>query len=104
MWRQVLDQPDCWEETSCTAMFTYGIARAVNRGWVSKKNLKVAYKAFKALKTRIGLDGVITGTCRGTGIGNDLKYYYTRGISVDDPHGMGAIMLAGAELMAAGEK
>ena len=34
MWRQVLDEPQTWEETSCTAMFAYGIARAVNRGWI----------------------------------------------------------------------
>ena len=31
MWRQVMDHPELWEETSCTAMFAYSIARAVNR-------------------------------------------------------------------------
>ncbi|HXI69928.1 MAG TPA: glycoside hydrolase family 88 protein, partial [Verrucomicrobiae bacterium] len=46
MWRQVLDKPELWEETSCTAMFAYGIARAVNRGWIDAANMEVARKAF----------------------------------------------------------
>jgi len=104
MWRQALDRPDFWEETSCTAMFSYGIARAVNRGWISKGNLKYAKKAFAALKTRVGWDGVVIGTCVGTGIGNDLNYYYIRKTTVDDSHGIGPILLAGSELIAAGEK
>ena len=102
MWRQLLDRPDYWEETSCTAMFTYAIARACNRGWIPKKNLKVAEKGFRALKTRIALDGTVIGTCVGTNIGTSLDYYFTRAQPVDDEHGHGAILLAGAELIAAG--
>ena len=47
MWRQVLDQPDLWEETSCTAMFAYGIARAVNRGWIDASYLEVARNVLR---------------------------------------------------------
>ena len=33
MWHQLLDKPDSYPETSCTAMFVIAIARGVNRGW-----------------------------------------------------------------------
>jgi len=42
MWRQVLDKPELWEETSATAMFAYGIARAVNRGWLPASDMAMA--------------------------------------------------------------
>ncbi len=72
MWRQVLDKPELWEETSCTAMFAYGIARAVNRGWIAPDNMVVARRAFVAVGRNVKADGTVTGTCQGTSIGRDL--------------------------------
>ncbi len=34
MWHQVLDRPDSYLETSCTAMFSYAMAKGVNHGWL----------------------------------------------------------------------
>ncbi len=42
VWKQVLDHPELWEETSCTAMFSYAIARGVNRGWLPAEDLAAA--------------------------------------------------------------
>jgi len=39
MWHQVLDHPEVWEETSCTALYAYSIARAVNHGWIDPTNM-----------------------------------------------------------------
>ena len=36
MWHQVLDRPETWEETSCTAMFALGMARGARMGWLKK--------------------------------------------------------------------
>ena len=33
-WHQLLDRPDSYLETSATAMYTFAIARGVNRGWL----------------------------------------------------------------------
>ena len=33
-WRQVIDAPESWVETSATAMFVYAIARGVREGWL----------------------------------------------------------------------
>src|SRR5579863_10331290 len=69
MWRQVLDKPELWEETSCTAMFAYGIARAVNLGVIDAANMAVARKAFSGISKHVTDDGVVNGTCIGTNIG-----------------------------------
>lgn len=104
MWRQILDKPDLWEETSCTAMFAYGIARAVNRGWIEPSNMAIARKAFAAIATRVGPDGSVHGTCQGTNIGLTLDYYARRERPDDDPHGPGPVMLAGTEILSAQDK
>lgn len=99
MWRQVLDKPELWEETSCTAMFAYGIARAVHRDWIGPENMAIARKAFAAAARNVSADGAVSGTCQGTSIGRDLNYYIKRKHPADDPHGWGPMMLAGAELL-----
>jgi rhamnogalacturonyl hydrolase YesR len=104
MWRQVLDQPDFWAETSCTAMFAYGIARAVNRGWIDASNMAIARRAFAGVAKNVTSDGEVNGTCEGTGIGMTLDFYRKRQRPPDDPHGRGPVMLAGTELLQAGKK
>jgi unsaturated rhamnogalacturonyl hydrolase len=104
MWRQVLDKPELWEETSCTAMFAYGIARAVNRGWIDPSNMSVARKAFAAIAKNVTPDGSVNGTCQGTNIGQDLDYYIKRERPDDDLHGRGPVLLAGTEILQAGRK
>jgi len=104
MWRQVLDKPELWEETSCTAMFAYGIARAVNRGWLDAADMEVARKAFAGIAKYVTADGSVNGTCLGTNIGQDLDYYNKRTQPDDDLHGRGVVLLAGTELLLAGKK
>ena len=104
MWRQVLDKPELWEETSCTAMFAYGIARAVNRGWIDAANMEVARRAFAGIAKNVTADGVVKGTCAGTNIGQTLDFYINRPRPDDDLHGRGVVMLAGTEILMAGKK
>jgi rhamnogalacturonyl hydrolase YesR len=99
MWRQVLDHPELWEETSCTAMFAYGIARAVNRGWIDRSYMGMARKAFAGISKNVTPDGVVNETCIGTNIGQDLDYYVNRQRPSDDPHGRGPVLLAGTEIL-----
>jgi rhamnogalacturonyl hydrolase YesR len=104
LWRQVLDQPDFWGETSCTAMFAYGIARAVNRGWIDASNLAVARRAFAGVAGNVTPEGIVNGTCEGTGIGMTLDFYRKRQRPTDDLHGRGPVLLAGTEILKAGKK
>lgn len=100
VWHQVLDHPELWEETSCTNMFAYAIARGVNRGWLPASDMAVARKAFAGVCAHyITPDGVVKGTCQGTGIGLDLQFYVDRKRPDDDFHGRGPVLLAGTELL-----
>jgi rhamnogalacturonyl hydrolase YesR len=104
MWRQVLDHPELWEETSCTAMFAYGIARAVNRGWIDPSYMAMARKAFAGISTHVTAEGVVNETCIGTNIGQELDYYVKRERPTDDLHGRGPVLLAGTEILAGKQK
>jgi rhamnogalacturonyl hydrolase YesR len=101
LWRQILDHSELWEETSCTAMFTYVISRAVNKGWIDKNNLAVAQKALTGLNQKITENGELIDVCRGTAIGYDLEFYVNRSRPFDDDHGHGAVLLALTELFIA---
>ncbi|HYD84105.1 MAG TPA: glycoside hydrolase family 88 protein [Opitutus sp.] len=102
LWRQVLDRSELWEETSCTAMFSYCIARAVNRGWIDRSYLELARRGFAGVAGNVTPEGVVKGTCQGTNIGLDLDYYVNRLRPDDDLHGPGVVLLAGTEILAAG--
>jgi unsaturated rhamnogalacturonyl hydrolase len=104
MWRQVLDKPELWEETSCTAMFAYGIARAVNRGWIDASNMEVARHAFAGIAKNLTKDGEVLETCHGTNIGKTLEFYINRPHDGDDPHGHGPVLLAGTEILLGDKK
>ncbi len=102
-WHQLLDRTDSFEETSCTAMFTYSIARAVSAGYIDEKYAEVAVRGWNGIKTRIAADGDFTGVCAGTGVGDDLQFYYSRPTPLNDPHGLGAILLAGTAVLKLGK-
>ena len=100
MWHEVLDHPEVWKETSSTAMFAYSIARAVNRGWIDPSNMAVARKAFAGLCQYITTNGVVNQVCPGTSLSSNLTYYtVTQQPTSNDPHGPGAVMLAGSEIL-----
>ncbi|HVW74646.1 MAG TPA: glycoside hydrolase family 88 protein [Rhizomicrobium sp.] len=104
MWRQVLDKPELWEETSSTAMFAYGIARAVNRGWLPASDMTMARHAFAGVAKNVTPDGRVENTCAGTNIGTTLDFYINRPRPDNDPHGPGPVLLAGTEILMAAAK
>lgn len=104
LWHQVIDKPDSYLESSCTAMFVYSIARAVNEGWIDKSYLSIAETGWKGLLTKIQPDGKVQDICIGTGIEDNIKFYYDRPTELNDLHGLGAVILAGTEMMKAEQK
>lgn len=99
MWHQLLDKPDSYEETSSTAMFTFAIARGVNRGWLSPIYAPVAQTGWQALAKRIHENGEIEGICVGTTAAYDAVYYYNRPTDVGAMQGYGPTLMAGAEMI-----
>jgi unsaturated rhamnogalacturonyl hydrolase len=100
LWHQLLDRNDSYLETSASAIYTYCIARAINKGYVDAKVYgPMVLLAWHAITTRIHPDGQVEGTCVGTGMGFDPAFYYYRPQSVYAAHGYGPVLLAGAEVI-----
>ncbi|QCJ44712.1 glycoside hydrolase family 105 protein [Bacillus sp. S3] len=104
LWYNVLDKgnrPDNWLESSCSALFIYFIAKAVQKGIVSDLYREVAKKAYAGLLQHMvetdddsfTLKGIVIGTSAGT-----YDYYVSRPTSENDLHGMGAFILASMAL------
>ena len=98
LWHQILNKEDSYLETSCTAMFAYSVALAVNQRWIDKRYATIAIAGWKGITTQITPQGEVTGICAGTGIGNDIRFYYDRPAPFNDIHGLGSIFLAGIEV------
>jgi rhamnogalacturonyl hydrolase YesR len=97
-WHQLLDKPDSYLETSATAMFTFAIARGVNRGWIAPVYAPVAQTGWRAVAQRVRADGQIDGICVGTTAAYDAVYYYNRPTDVRAMQGYGPLLMAGAEV------
>jgi len=98
-WHNLLDKNDTYTETSCTAMFTFAIAKGINEGWISQVYGPVALTGWNALQTRVLENGAVDGTCEGTTFAHDNTYYYHRGKSIHATHGYGPVLYAGAEMI-----
>lgn len=97
---QLLDRNDSYPETSATAIYSYCIARAVNKGWIDKlAYAPMAVQAWNAVATKVNAAGQVEGTCVGTGMAFDPAFYYYRPTNVFAAHGYGPVLLAGSEIL-----
>ena len=99
LWHQLLDKTDSYLETSASAMFTFAIARGVNRGWLPTSYAPVAQSGWRAVEQRIRADGQIEGICVGTTAAYDAVYYYNRPTDLRAMQGYGPTLMAGAEVI-----
>lgn len=99
-WHQLLDRNDSYEESSCTAIYTYCIAHAINQGWISALAYGPAVQlAWHAVEASIDTQGRFMNTCVGTGMGFDPAFYMYRPVSTAAAHGYGPAIWAGAEML-----
>jgi rhamnogalacturonyl hydrolase YesR len=99
-WHQLLDRNDSYLETSATAIFTYCIARGINKGWIDKLAFApMCLLGWNAVATKVNDRGQVEGTCVGTGMAFDPAFYYYRPTNVFAAHGYGPVILAGAEVI-----
>ena len=93
LWGQVIDDPVFWDETSCSAMFTYAFIEGVRRGWLDQKKYgPAARKAWIALCGKLDEYANISDVCIGTNFENSRDYYLNRPRSNGDPHGQAPLM------------
>lgn len=100
MWHQLIDGPDSYKETSCTAMFSYAMITGVKRGWLPEKPYaQAARKGWLALTDHIDPDGNVDQVCIGTGQKNDRQYYLNRPRRKGDHHGQAATLWCAVALL-----
>lgn len=99
-WHQLLDRSDTYLEASATAIYAYGLAHAVNRGWIDAKAFgPVALLAWHAAASSVNAKGQVENVCVGTGMGFDAGFYAYRPVHVMAAHGYGPVIWAGAEII-----
>jgi len=93
MWHQIVDDPNAWNETSCTGMFTFAFITGVKNGWLDAKTYApAARKGWIALCSYINTDGDVTDICEGTNKKNNYQYYLDRAKRTGDLHGQAPIL------------
>jgi rhamnogalacturonyl hydrolase YesR len=93
MWRQLVDDPAAWPESSCTGMFTYAMIVGVREGWLDEKVYgPAARKGWLALTDHIGPEGDVREICEGTNKLNDRQCYLDRKRITGDMHGQAPVL------------
>lgn len=108
-WRQLIDHPESWAETSSTGMFTFAMVSGVKNGWLEPKTYgPAARKAWLGLVKYIDNDANVREVCVGTNksakeVGPDLatqlKFYMERPRRVGDLHGQSAALWSATALL-----
>lgn len=100
MWRQLINDPDSWPETSCTGMFAFAMITGVKNGWLDRNIYgEAARKAWLSLVTYLDENGDIREVCQGTGAKNDKQYYLDRKRITGDFHGQAPVLWCATALL-----
>jgi rhamnogalacturonyl hydrolase YesR len=109
LWRQLVDHPDVWAETSSTGMFTFAMVTGVKNGWLPAKTYgPAARNAWLGLVKHLDKDANVTDVCIGTNKANaevgpdrekQLKFYLDRPRHTGDLHGQSPILWSASALM-----
>ena len=112
LWYQVIDmpkEPGNFLESSASSMFVYALAKGVRLGYLDPKYQVVAQRGWDGILKRFvkeDSDGklTLTDTNYGSGLGSSLtpensyQYYIKSATGPSDPKGIGAFLLAAAEM------
>ncbi len=112
VWYQILDQGNRagnYLESSASCMFVYALAKGARQNYLTRNYYDMACKAYAGIIQQfIRVDDAaqvhLTGTCRSAGLGGrpyrdgSYDYYISEPVVTDNHHGVGAFILAGAEI------
>jgi len=98
-WNQLIDDPTAWGESSCTAMFTFGMAEGVRHGWLDDSYKEPAKKGWIAVTNFLDKDANMTEVCIGTNRNKSRQFYLDRPREVGNLHGQAAAIWAAWALL-----
>ena len=100
MWRQLIDNPESWEESSSSGMFTFALITGVKNGWLDAPTYgPAARKAWIALAGFVDQNSNITNVCEGTNKENSVQWYLQRHRNTGDFHGQETILWSASALL-----
>ncbi|MCU0749884.1 MAG: glycoside hydrolase family 88 protein [Akkermansiaceae bacterium] len=100
LWRQLIDKPASWPETSGSAMFAFGMITGVKNGWLDAATYgPAARKAWLALVDQLDEKANLKEVCVGTNKGFDEPYYDARPRTAGDLHGQAPMLWSAMALM-----
>jgi unsaturated rhamnogalacturonyl hydrolase len=100
LWRQLLDHPESWVETSGTGMFAFAMVTGVKNGWLDEATYgPAARKAWLGLVKYLDPDANVKEVCVGTNKGTSVQYYLDRERRSGDLHGQSPILWTASALM-----
>lgn len=96
LWHQVLNMESSYLETSCTAIFSMALEKAIKSGVLERKTyLPVVKKAVNAIiENYVDEFGNVHNICRGSGCCDDADYYAHLATVLNDAHGTGVVVSA----------
>jgi len=109
LWRQLVDHPEVWAETSSTGMFTFAMVTGVKNGWLDRKVYgPAARKAWMGLIKHIDSEANVSDVCIGTNkaaqevgpnLDTQMKYYFDRARRTGDLHGQTPVLWSATALL-----
>ena len=100
LWRQLVDKPESWEETSGAGMFAFAMVTGVKKGWLDQKTYgPAARKAWLGLVKHLDKDANLTDVCVGTNKGFSVQYYLDRARETGNLHGQAPVLWTATALM-----
>lgn len=100
LWRQLIDHPESWPETSGTGMFTFALVTGVKNGWLeADRYAPAARRAWLGLVSHLDEKGDVREVCAGTNKGPSVQYYLDRPRNVGDLHGQAPILWSASALL-----
>jgi rhamnogalacturonyl hydrolase YesR len=100
MWRQLIDHPEAWPESSSSAMFSFALITGVKHGWLDAATYApAARRAWIAVVGYVDQNNDVTQVCTGTGKLDSMQYYLDRKRETGNLHGQAPVLWAATALL-----
>ena len=99
-WRELIDDPAAWPESSSSAMFSFALITGVKHGWLDAATYApAARRAWIAVAGYVDQNHDVTQICTGTGKLDSKQYYLDRPRETGNLHGQAPVLWAATALL-----
>ncbi|MDP9050210.1 MAG: glycoside hydrolase family 88 protein [Acidobacteriota bacterium] len=99
-WRELIDHPEAWPESSSSAMFSFALITGVKHGWLDAATYApAARRGWIAVVGYVDQNHDVTQVCTGTGKLDSMQYYLDRKRETGNLHGQAPVIWAANALL-----